>query len=197
VVERLTFVSERTITTAEFAAWVATRRDGARYELIGGRVVMTPPSPWPEGEGAVRVVTPLSSFVAARALGRVFGGNQGFTLPTGDVVAPGAAFISQARWDAGPRPVPGEFLRIVPELVVEVTTPDGSTRDRVDKRQIYAAAGVREYWIVDLRRREVTIFVASAEGRFDAGRTLGEADTLASTTIAGFSTPVRDLLVAL
>lgn len=197
VVETLTFVSERTITQQEFAAWVATRRDDARYELIGGRVVMTPPSAWPEGEGELHIGTTLRSFVIARALGRVFGGNQGFALPTGDTVAPDVAFISQARWDAGPRPVPGEFLRIVPDLVVEVTTPDGSTRDRVDERQLYAAAGVREYWIVDLRRREVTIFTATAEGRFDAGRTLDEGATLGSTAIAGFSAPVRELLVSL
>lgn len=194
-IEALTFVSERTVSAEDFAAWVATRRDDARYELIEGRIVMTPPSAWPEGEGEAKVITLLSNFAVPRGLGRVLSATQGIELPTGDVVAPDAAFVSTARWDAA-RPTPGRLLRVVPDLLVELTTPDGSNRDRVEKRRIYAAAGVREYWIVDLRRREVTLFLAAGEGRFDDGRTLREDDTLASAALPGLAVPVRDLLVS-
>lgn len=195
-IETVTFVSERTISPEDFVEWVAKRRDDHRYELLGGRIVMTPPSVWPEGEGELRIGALLERFVRERGLGRTFGPSQSFELPTGDVVAPDLSYISHARWDAGPRPVPGQLLRIVPNLVVEITTPDGATRDRLEKRRIYASAGAQEYWIVDLRRREATVFLIAAEGRFDDGRTLGEADTLASTVLSGLSTAVRDLLIS-
>lgn len=36
-----------------------------------------------------------------------------------------------------------------PYLVVEITTPESRTRDKIKKLQIYQRAGVRHYWVVD------------------------------------------------
>jgi Uma2 family endonuclease len=193
----LTFISERTLSQEEFAAWVAKRPPGddSKCELLGGRVIMTPPSGWPEGEGEGDTFFVIKQIVRARNLGRVFGPSQGFELPTGDTVAPDAAFVSHERWNAAPVPVPGRFLRVVPDLLVEVTTPGGSARDRVDKRLAYAASGVREYWIVDLRLREVTVHHQVAEGRFDAGKVLREKDTFGSVVL-GADVSVCELLAS-
>lgn len=43
------------------------------------------------------------------------------------------------------------------DLVLEVVSPDDPDRDLVDKRRDYAAAGIREYWIVDPRVETVTV----------------------------------------
>ena len=37
------------------------------------------------------------------------------------------------------------------DLVVEIVSDDSTTRDRVEKRAEYEAAGVPEYWLLDLR----------------------------------------------
>ena len=42
-----------------------------------------------------------------------------------------------------------------PDLLIEILSPSSGTHDRKRKRAIYAAAGVREYWIVDTRRRRI------------------------------------------
>ena len=44
-----------------------------------------------------------------------------------------------------------------PDLVVEILSPATRQRDLTTKREIYARFGVREYWIVDLDARTVTI----------------------------------------
>ncbi|MEW6747559.1 MAG: Uma2 family endonuclease [Planctomycetota bacterium] len=44
---------------------------------------------------------------------------------------------------------PRRFVRAVPDLVVEVLSPSATRRDKTDKRAIYQAAGVCEYWLVD------------------------------------------------
>src|SRR4030095_10099288 len=106
------------------------------------------------------------------------GPTQGFELPTGDTLTPDASFVSRERWEANPRPEPGKYLKVMPELVVEVLSREHPERDRVQKRLIYAQAGVREYWIVDLRRGEVMVYHATADGQFDHGRVFGPAEVV-------------------
>ena len=45
------------------------------------------------------------------------------------------------------------------DLVVEVVGPDKPGRDLVSKRQDYAAAGVREYWIVNPANETIVVLV--------------------------------------
>jgi Uma2 family endonuclease len=49
------------------------------------------------------------------------------------------------------------WVRWVPELVIEVVSPRSRTRDYDEKPEEYLRAGVKEYWIVDGERRELTV----------------------------------------
>jgi Uma2 family endonuclease len=51
------------------------------------------------------------------------------------------------------------------DLVVEIVSPDPESheRDWVEKRRAYAAAGIREYWIVDPQQE--TILVLTLRGK--------------------------------
>ena len=44
-----------------------------------------------------------------------------------------------------------------PDWIIEIISPGNSSHDYVRKLNLYAGAGVREYWIVDPRRKNVTI----------------------------------------
>lgn len=46
-----------------------------------------------------------------------------------------------------------------PDMVLEVTSPSTSGYDLVVKRDLYAKAGVQEYWAVDPVRQEVTVLL--------------------------------------
>ena len=86
----LAFESTRTLTQEEFAAWVAARWRGDlnHYELLDGRVVMTPPAGYPHGAIAAALGGILEPFVRQRKLGKCFDSSQGFELPSGDTVEP-------------------------------------------------------------------------------------------------------------
>jgi Uma2 family endonuclease len=62
------------------------------------------------------------------------------------------------------------FATVVPDLVVEILSPSTARRDRTEKKAIYAANGVREYWLVDPRRRHVVVHALRGAG-YDAGTT--------------------------
>jgi Uma2 family endonuclease len=192
----LVFVSTRTMTQDAFAAWIGQRErwDSLNhFELLSGRVIMTPPAGFPHGRIENRIQFLLTSFVRAHALGEVFGSSQGFELPTGDTVQPDTAFVSAERWDAAPPPVDGKFLRVVPDLVVEILSTSTSARDRGEKREIYEASGVREYWLVDPRAGTITLLVADA-GRWAEEATLGLGDRLRSRVLEGLAEGVAALL---
>src|SRR5262245_16706291 len=107
------FVSEDRFTQEEFWKWVAERprSDINHYELIGGRIIMTPPAGWPYGGIEATLVGRIGDHVRTRKLGVTLGSSTGYELPSGDTLEPDASFISQARFDAGPAPEPGRFLR--------------------------------------------------------------------------------------
>lgn len=165
------FESITTMDQGAFAAWIESRpaHDLNHYELLNGRVVMMPPAGWPHGGVEARLLRRMGNVAEPAKLGRVCGSSQGFELPTGDTVEPDASFVSIARWRAASPPITGKFLQVVPDLIVEILSPSTATRDRGEKKAIYAAAGVREYVLVDPRARTLTIFTLDGP-RFDAGR---------------------------
>ena len=62
-------------------------------------------------------------------------------------------------------------------LVIEVS--DSSLRkDRVQKRRMYARAGIFEYWIVDLNAGRVEVYRDPVRSRYRAVRLLGPGDTV-------------------
>jgi Uma2 family endonuclease len=164
------FQSEESFTQREFWEWVndRPRSDLNHYELINGRIVMTPPAGWPHGGIGSNLNVLLGTHVRGGNLGRVFDASTGFELPSGDTVEPDVSFISAARLAAGPAPERRKFLRVAPALIVEILSDPTARRDRVEKKDVYERNGVEEYWIVDPDRREVTVFHLVGE-HYDAG----------------------------
>lgn len=82
----------------------------------------------------------------------------------------------------------GESYLLGPaDLVVEIVCDDSVRRDRDEKYHEYAAAGVREYWVIDPRggRRRADFFRLVAEGRYELFAT--EDDTrVESSVLPGF-----------
>jgi Uma2 family endonuclease len=56
-----------------------------------------------------------------------------------------------------------------PDLMVEVLSPSTLKYDWNYKFNLYEAAGVREYWIVDPKTKIVNIFLLQADGKYDLG----------------------------
>jgi Uma2 family endonuclease len=189
----VTFESSETFSQAEFAEWVAARLgDDNDYELLNGRIVMNPPAGWPYGEAEADALFPIQQFVRGRDAGRVFGPSQGFELPSGDTVAPDVAFVSTERWRTTAREF-GKFLRVVPDLVVEVLSPNTASRDRGEKKAIYERNGVREYWLVDVRVRQIVRFNLRGE-RYEAGQVFEANDILTSEVLADLRLAVAEFL---
>ena len=177
------FESSRSFNQPEFARWCASMHDDLnRYELLNGRIVMNPPSGWPQGEVSALVASLFTSHVRPRQLGRFFGADQGCELPSGDTVSPDVSFVSVERWESSAPHESGRFLRVVPSLVVEILSPATASRDRGEKKLIYELNGVEEYWLVDAPAQTVTQLVRVGQ-RFGAPATFERGEHFESRTI--------------
>lgn len=194
-VESAPDLSRLPATQDEFEAWCATF-DGSelgRFEFLYGCVVAEPPSRWPHGKVGVSLSHRLAAHVEDRGLGLVFDASQGFALPSGDTVAPDVAVVLRQTWDAAPPPTPDRFLTVVPDLVVEVLSPSTQRRDRGPKRDIYQRNGVREYWLLDARRRAITVLASDADGYLGSERTVTGDRAARSVLLPGFTVSPADI----
>ena len=79
----------------------------------------------------------------------------------------------------------------VPDIVIEILSSDRN-RDLVRKRQLYAEAGVREYWIFD-PVNDTVIPMELPNGEYIERPTLTAADTLTTPLLPGLSIPLADI----
>ena len=81
------------------------------------------------------------------------------------------------------------YLEVVPELVVEIVSPNDNPGSIFDKVQMWLRFGVTMVWVVHPETRTVEVH------RMDASRvSLAEDDTLdGGTVLPGFSCPVQDI----
>ena len=91
----------------------------------------------------------------------------------------------------------GDKFATAADLAIEVVSDAPSDRDRdfVQKRAEYAAAGIREYWIVDPADRAVTVLTLKDGTYVEHGR-FAEGQTATSLVVPDFAVPVAELFAA-
>ncbi len=166
--------------------------DDARGELIRGVFCEMTPTGAEHAEISARLTIRLGVFVEPRRLGRLAVGDMGVWLERDPdtVRAPDIAFTAAERSPPGP-PITG-YAEVVPDLAVEVRSPNDSRREVHDKALMWLSHGVRLVWVVHPDTR--TIDVHRAEG---AAATLGEDGALdGGDVLPGFSCPVSAVFEA-
>jgi Uma2 family endonuclease len=132
----------------------------------------------------------LDHFVQQHSLGWVMTGAVGvYTRRNPDRVrGADAVFLSKERWPDGP---PDGFLEGVPELVVEIMSPNDRWQDVRQKLAEYCALGVQWVWIVEPENRTVLVIRSATDMQ-----QYGMDDTLVGEDILeGFTLPVASLFV--
>ena len=161
--------------------------EGTRAELIDGDLLMCPSPRTPHQRAIMKLVTLLNDFVRWKAVGEVFVAPFDVHLPSGDIVEPDVIFVAKS--NAG---IVQDWIRGVPDPVVEVLSPERIERDRIVKRDLYARNGVREYWIVDPQCRTVEVFSLAGE-RYEPNGYFQPDDDLVSPLLAEFKVKVADI----
>lgn len=160
--------------------------DGVRREIIDGEMFVTP-SPIVRHQTLVgRLFYLMYHHVEMHGSGQVFVAPLDVRLGEHTVVEPDLIFIAEERRDI----VKEKFILGAPTLLVEVVS-DPRT-DRVRKRDVYARAGVLEYWVVDPAADRVEVH-RLVEGRYGKPELLEPGETLTTEHLNGFTVGLTDL----
>ncbi len=84
-----------------------------------------------------------------------FDSNGGFTLPSGDVLAPDAALVECSRWELLDAQTRDSFAPIVPQIVVELVSRTDRKRDVETKCVSWFESGARCVVLLDPYERTV------------------------------------------
>lgn len=104
------------------------------------------------------------------------------------------AFIANARRIKDPQARPGQFLRIVPNLVVEIPRLATTQRDRLDNKKTYETNGVDELWLVDATKRKVRVY-RHVDVKHTAGKRFTARETLQRRILPRFRKATRSPFV--
>lgn len=164
--------------------------DGDRYELVDGELQeldMGAISSWV----GTQAVTRICSYVEEHSLGWVFSSDAGYCIyeDPNQVRRPDASYIARSRLEE----LPEGYLRVAPDLVVKVVSPNDLYYEVERKVDEYLEAGVRMVWVINPELRTVRVFRKSESGPVDrhAGDELSGEDVL-----PGFTCRVADLFPA-
>jgi Uma2 family endonuclease len=167
--------------------YVRLPNDRWRYEIIKGELRMAPAPRTRHQKVGFRLKLALGAFVYSHNLGEVYDAPTDVILPDlATPVQPDILFIAQARLDI----VQDKFIVGPPDLIIEILSPSNWLDDRRDKYEVYEAAGVREYWIVDPDLCTVEVFVLRDERYVQVGR-YGMDDVVHADVVAGFTVTIR------
>ena len=176
------------LTAEEFLRLPEPPGAGKR-ELEYGRVVEMPPPDFGHAERQSELTTELVLYKRRTKLGRVIT-ECGFILARNpDVVKlPDVAFVLETR--ISPDYDPDTYFDGPPDLAVEVLSKSETLTAALDKIDEYLGYGVRLCWLLNPRRRTLTVYRRGA-----AAVELGEAEQVdGGDVLPGFSCKVGDLL---
>jgi Uma2 family endonuclease len=167
-----------------------TPDDGNRYEVIDGRLFVTPLPLVAHQYASGELHTYIGSYLRERPLGIIVSTPIGVRLDDGNGIQPDLVYVAnEHRAIITERGIEG-----VPDLVVEVLSPSTRARDRGIKLRRYAAAGVPHYWIVDPRRRTLEALELGEEG-YGRPANYRSGDVFRPALFPGLEIPIDALFI--
>ena len=161
--------------------------EGVRGELIRGVLHETMSTGEEHGWIVMKLGALLMSFIRPGRLGRLIGSDSGIWLERDPdtVREPDIAFTSAARLPEGR--ANKAYAEVVPDLVVEIVSPNDRPGEVADKTAMWLSFGVRLVWLVRPNSRTIEVHRSGSEVQ-----TLGEDDALDGLDVLpGFSCDLR------
>ncbi len=148
----------RPLTHDEYYEFCAANPD-LRIELTAeGEIIIMPPTGVETGYRNSELTAQLRDWARRDGRGRAFDSNTEFLLPDGSALCPDASWVERTRLARLTREQKRKFTPIVPDFVVELTSPSDRLPRVRKKMESWIANGVKLAWLIDADRRTVYVY---------------------------------------
>jgi len=144
-------------------------------QIINGEEIMSPSPQKPHQNASRNLQWTLENYVREWGLGAIW--NAPFDVifeEDYNRLQPDLIFVSKEKED-----IVQDWIRGVPDMVVEIVSKSTIKMDTVVKKEIYERYGVQEYWLLKPEKRVLEIYVLN-NGRYEMYASFGENDVVSS-----------------
>jgi len=183
-------------TYADYLTWDDDKRweiiEGVAYEKIEGPSIVSDMSPAPSRKHqaiVANLVRKIGTYLMGKS-GRIFpapfdvrfseSGNVTIVQPDLSI------FCSNEYLDES-------GASGAPDWIVEILSPYTLQKDMGLKFQLYEKSGVKEYWIVDPAKKNVSVFISGKNGRYERRSESGENENIFSFVYPDLEINLREI----
>jgi Uma2 family endonuclease len=141
------------------------------------------PAGFRHGQVVARIVHIIATFLETSPIGIVLGDNVGLHFPNGNLRSPDVFFVRNSKVPVG-KEAKG-FGNFVPDLAVEILSPNDSLKEVGQKIGEFLECGVTVVWLVDPERETVTVYRSLSQTE-----QLSSKDVITTECLPGFSCAV-------
>ena len=173
--------------------------DDERWELIGGIPYNMSPAPtrWHQ-ELVVKLLRHIANFLDDKPY-KIFVAPFDVRLPEEDendeitqtVVQPDLVVICDEK------KLDDRGCLGAPDFIIEILSESTAGRDLHEKLFLYERHGVKEYWVVDLWSKTVTVHTIESDNKYGKVSTYNVSDKIPSIVLKGFAINLSDLFAGL
>ena len=164
--------------------------DGFNHEVVDGELVFHSKDSFYRASICGRSLFALETFSRQRRLGVALGANTGFWMFNRNCRAPDVSFIPKARLKRlKSSPTAKTFFPGVPDLAVEVLSPNNSRSEMNERLRDFFSSGTQIVWLIDPETSCVEICRSLPQRRLIGPD--GELD--GEDLLPGFRYPINDL----
>jgi Uma2 family endonuclease len=162
-------------TYADYLTWP----EGERWEIIDGVPYMQAAPSWQHQTISMELARQFANYLQDKSC-MVFTAPFDLRIPeenekdeeTKNVLQPDIVVICEKEG------LKGTGYYGTPTLIIEITSPSTSRKDKVLKFNKYEKAGVREYWIVEPEGKFLSVFTLQENKRYGRPETYTEEDKI-------------------
>jgi Uma2 family endonuclease len=165
--------------------------EGAPYELIGGKLVMTP-SPGKRHQIVLkRLLKLLDKHVEEKDAGEVLCAPRDVYLAPTEVYQPDILFVAKDRLEISAE----DKVNGAPDLIMEILSPSNAYYDLKKKFKAYEKYGVKEYWIIDPEELSIEVYDL-VDGKFRPAGQSEETGSVSSFILPEFNVKPKEVFPA-
>lgn len=155
-------------------------------QIINGEEVMSPSPKTPHQRASTRLIGHLFIYVNELELGELFHAPYDVILEDDfNHLQPDIVFISNQNEE-----IIQDWVKGVPDLVIEIVSPGSKKMDTVVKKEIYEKHGVHECWIVFPEQVCIEVYTL-ADGKYSLLGSFSDEEPVKSSVLGGLLFPVN------